>query len=98
MYLNIILCYVLQHPDPMGPGVIVAGVAAGRLRTHAHLLVKEFCLMHAEVVAASRGFSTAQIALSMLLPTALLCTTLLKDLQNHPASEMEDLCIYVFKC
>ena len=75
----------------MGPGVIVAGVAARRLRTHAHLLAKEFCLMHAEVLAASRGFSVAQIALSRLLPTALL-----QDLQNHPASERED-CIQMLE-
>ena len=87
MYLHVVLCYVLQHPDPMGPRVVIAGVAAGRLRTHAHLLVKEFCLMRAEVLAAARGFGVAQIALCLLLPTALLCTTLLKDLQNHPASE-----------
>ena len=90
MYLNVVFCYVLQHPDTMGPGIIIAGVAAGCLRTHAHLLVKEFCLMRAKVLAASHGFSMAQIALTLLLPTALLCTTLLKELQNHPASEKED--------
>ena len=47
--------------------------------------------MHAEVLAASRGFSVAQIALSRLLPTALL-----QDLQNHPASERED-CIQMLE-
>lgn len=39
-YLDVTLGHMLHHPDTMGPGVVVAGIAAGSIRAHFHLLVE----------------------------------------------------------
>jgi len=99
-YLNIILSHVLQHPYTVGPGVVVAGVTAGRLRTHTHLLVEEPGLVCAETLAARCCcFSVRQTGLPLVLPATLLSTALLQDLQEHPAPGHEGwLLQFIFCC
>lgn len=65
-YLDITLRHVLQHPDSVGPGIVVAGIAAGSVRAHLHLLVERPGQMVAELLAPL-GISLLCFTLVLLL-------------------------------
>lgn len=75
---------MLQHPDAMGPGVVVAWVAAGGVAAHLHLLAERPGQMVAELLA---GLHVGRLGLALLLPgVPAHCGALTQDLLQHPAS------------
>lgn len=78
-HLDVAPRHVLQHPDAMGPGVVVAGVTAGGVTAHLHLHVECPGQMVAELLAP--------LCVALLLsPAVVRCRALMQDLLQHPAS------------
>ncbi|TNN36311.1 hypothetical protein EYF80_053532 [Liparis tanakae] len=75
-YLGVPVGHVPQHPDAVRPGVVVAGVAAGGVRAHLHLLVERPGQVLAGPRARGRG--------GLLVLTAR-GGGLTQDLLQHPA-------------
>lgn len=83
-HLDVAHGHVLQHPDPMGPGVVVAGISTGGVAAHLHLLVEGPGQMVAELLAP---LAISWLGFALLLPpAAALGGALLQDLLQHPAS------------
>lgn len=89
-YLHVAPGHVLQHPDPMGPGVVVTGVATSGVAAHLHLLVEHPGQMFAELLAPlSVGRLCLALLLLLLLGSAAATApsrALTQDLLQHPTS------------
>lgn len=88
VYLDVTHGHVLQHPDAVGPGVVVAGVTSGSVRAHSHLLVECSGQMFSELLTPAYisllCFTLLLMLLLLLLPAA--CSRgLPEDLLQHPA-------------
>lgn len=79
-HLNVAHGHVLQHPDAVRPGIVVAGIAAGSVTAHLYLLVERPGQMVTELLAPL--FMICLPLLLLLLPAVALTQNLLQ----HPAS------------
>lgn len=78
---------MLQHPDAVGPGVVVARVAAGGVAAHLHLLAERPGQMVAELLARLHvGYLGLGLALLLLPGAPARRGALTQDLLQHPAS------------
>lgn len=76
---------MLQHPDAVGPGIVVAGIEAGSVTAHLHLLVEHPGQMVPELLAPF-CIRLLCLTLLLLLTGPALGRELTQDLLQHPAS------------
>lgn len=79
-YLQIAFSHVLQYPDAMGPGIIVAGVTAGCFCTDPHFLLQ------GSLQPIARSPRSVFSGFSMILQFLFRGRALLLQPLQHPAS------------